>query len=41
MFVNEVPAEQLTTIVINELRDIYGIKYRKDKKTKSHHVSAY
>lgn len=38
MFINEVPnGAELSAIIINELRDIFGIKYRKDKKIKSHH----
>lgn len=40
MFINEVPnSAELPAIIINELRDIYGIKYRKDKKVKNTQVS--
>lgn len=39
MFINEVPnSADLPAIIINELRDIYGIKYRKEKKLKNHQV---
>lgn len=37
MFMNEIPnSAELSALVITELRDIYGIKYRKDKKHKNH-----
>lgn len=29
---------ELSAIIINELRETYGIKYRKEKKQKSLHV---
>lgn len=33
MFINEVPTDaDVATSVITELRDIYGIKYKKEKK---------
>lgn len=36
---NDVPSSaDLPTIIKNELRDIYGIKYRKDKKMKNTQV---
>lgn len=39
MFMNEVPnSADLPAIIVNELRDIYGIKYRKDKKHKNAQV---
>lgn len=39
MFMNEVPiSADLPALIINELRDIYGIKYRKDKKYKNTQV---
>lgn len=38
MFMNEISnGAELSALVINELRDLYGIKYRKDKKHKNHH----
>lgn len=40
MFINEVPNNaELSAIIVNELRDLYGIKYRKEKKLKNHQVS--
>lgn len=40
MFINEVPNNaELSAIIVNELRDLYGIKYRKEKKLKTHQVS--
>lgn len=42
LFINEVPnSAELPAIIINELRDIYGIKYRKDKKIKSTQVTLF
>lgn len=39
MFMNEVPnSADLPALIVNELRDIYGIKYRKDKKHKNAQV---
>lgn len=39
MFINEVPhSAELSAIIVNELRDLYGIKFRKDKKLKAHQV---
>lgn len=34
MLVNTINKEDLSTLIINELREKYGIKYRKDKKQK-------
>lgn len=42
MFINEVPNNaELTAIIVNELRDLYGIKFRKEKKVKHHQVCSY
>lgn len=39
MFINEVTNNaELSAIIVNELRDLYGIKFRKEKKLKSHQV---
>lgn len=39
MFINEVAnGAELSSIIINELRDMYGVKYRKDKKLKDQNV---
>lgn len=40
MFINEIPNNaELSAIIVNELRDLYGIKFRKEKKLKHHQVS--
>lgn len=40
MFINEIPNNaELSAIIVNELRDLYGIKFRKEKKMKNHQVS--
>lgn len=40
MFINEVSNyAELSAIIINDLRDLYGIKFRKEKKSKNHEVS--
>lgn len=42
MFINEVANNaELSAIIVNELRDLYGIKFRKEKKLKSHQVKQY
>lgn len=42
MFINEVPnGAELSSIIINELRDMYGVKYRKDKKLKDQSVNIF
>lgn len=39
---NEIPnSTDLSALVISELKDIYGIKYRKDKKHKNHHSNGH
>lgn len=41
MFINEIPNNaELSAIIVNELRDLYGIKFRKEKKLKSHQVGS-
>lgn len=41
MFINEVANNaELSAIIVNELRDLYGIKFRKEKKLKHHQVNA-
>lgn len=41
MFINEVANNaELSAIIVNELRDLYGIKFRKEKKLKNHQVKA-
>lgn len=40
MFINEVPNNaELSAIVVNELRDLYGVKFRKEKKLKNQQVN--
>lgn len=42
MFINQVPNNaELTAIIVNELRDLYGIKFRKEKKVKHQQVCSY
>lgn len=41
MFINEVPNNaELSAIIVTELRDLYGIKFRKEKKSKNTQVCA-
>lgn len=41
MFINEIPNNaELSAIIVTELRDLYGIKFRKEKKTKNQQVCA-
>lgn len=40
MFINEVPNDaDITALIITELRDFYGIKYKKEKKHRHSLVS--
>lgn len=40
MFINEVPNNaELAAIIVNQLRDLYGIKFRKEKKLKNQQVN--
>ncbi|XP_031634865.1 rho GTPase-activating protein 11A-like [Contarinia nasturtii] len=42
MFINEVPNNaELSAIIVSELRDMYGIKFRKEKKLKSQQHSSH